>query len=82
MQAITRSLSDGLGAILGALPTLTGGLIIPVVGFVIAKMGREAGEFRRSSSTAAAFSAPGATARGITDAAEQDVHAAPNGRPT
>jgi hypothetical protein len=54
MQAITQSLSDGLGAILGALPTLTGGLIIPVVGFVIAKMGREAGEFRRSSSTAVA----------------------------
>ena len=37
---------------------------------------------RADGTTAAAFSALGATARGITDAAEQDVHAAPNGRPT
>jgi small-conductance mechanosensitive channel len=38
MQAITQSLSDGLGAILGALPALIGALIILVIGFIIAKV--------------------------------------------
>jgi small-conductance mechanosensitive channel len=38
MQAVTQSLSDGLGAILGALPALIGAIIILVVGFIIAKI--------------------------------------------
>ena len=38
MQAITQSLSDGLGAILGALPALIGALLILVIGFIIAKV--------------------------------------------
>src|SRR5215218_7399858 len=38
MQAVTQSLSDGLGAILGALPALIGALIILVIGFIIAKI--------------------------------------------
>jgi small-conductance mechanosensitive channel len=38
MQAGTQSLSDGLGAILGALPALIGALIIIVIGFIIAKV--------------------------------------------
>ena len=38
MQALTRSLSDGIGAILGALPALIGALIILVIGFIIAKI--------------------------------------------
>jgi small-conductance mechanosensitive channel len=38
MQAVTQSLSDGLGAILGALPALIGALIILVIGFIIAKV--------------------------------------------
>jgi small-conductance mechanosensitive channel len=38
MQAVTQSLSDGLGAILGALPALSGALIILVIGFIIAKV--------------------------------------------
>ncbi|HEX5848482.1 MAG TPA: hypothetical protein VFY59_04740 [Rubrobacter sp.] len=38
MQAVSRSLSDGLGAILGALPALIGALIILVIGFVVAKV--------------------------------------------
>jgi small-conductance mechanosensitive channel len=38
MQAITQSLSDGLGAILGALPALIGALVILVIGFIIAKV--------------------------------------------
>ena len=38
MQALTRSLSDGLGAILGALPALIGALIVLVIGFIIAKV--------------------------------------------
>src|ERR687894_216210 len=38
MQAVTQSLSDGLGAILGALPALMGAIIILVVGFIIAKV--------------------------------------------
>jgi len=38
MQAITRSLSDGLGAILGALPALIGALLILILGFIIAKV--------------------------------------------
>jgi small-conductance mechanosensitive channel len=38
MQAVMQSLSDGLGAILGALPTLIGALIILVIGFIIAKV--------------------------------------------
>jgi small-conductance mechanosensitive channel len=38
VQAITQSLSDGLGAILGALPALIGALLILVIGFIIAKV--------------------------------------------
>jgi small-conductance mechanosensitive channel len=38
MQAIVQSLSDGLGAILGALPALIGALLILIIGFVIAKV--------------------------------------------
>jgi hypothetical protein len=38
MQAVTQSLSDGLGAILGALPALIGAIIILVIGFIIAKV--------------------------------------------
>jgi hypothetical protein len=38
MQAVTQSLSDGLGAILGALPALIGALIILIIGFIIAKV--------------------------------------------
>ncbi len=38
MQTITQSLSDGLGAILGALPALIGAIIILIIGFIIAKV--------------------------------------------
>jgi small-conductance mechanosensitive channel len=38
MQAVTQSLADGLGAILGALPALIGAILILVVGFIIAKV--------------------------------------------
>ena len=38
MQAVTRSLSDGLGALLGALPALIGALVILIIGFIIAKV--------------------------------------------
>src|SRR5215210_554019 len=38
MQALTQSLSNGLGAILGALPALIGAIIILVIGFIIAKV--------------------------------------------
>jgi len=38
MQAVAQSLSDGLGAILGALPALIGAIIILVIGFIIAKV--------------------------------------------
>src|SRR5215210_3527231 len=38
MQAVTQSLSDGLGAILGALPALIGALLILIIGFIIAKV--------------------------------------------
>jgi len=38
MQALTQSLSDGIGAILGALPALIGALIILIIGFIIAKI--------------------------------------------
>jgi len=38
MQALTQSLSDGLGAILGALPALIGAIIILIIGFIIAKV--------------------------------------------
>src|SRR5215212_7194792 len=38
MQAVTQSLSDGLGAILGALPALIGAIIILVIGLIIAKV--------------------------------------------
>ena len=38
MQAVTQSLSDGLGAILGALPALIGAIVILVIGFIIAKV--------------------------------------------
>ena len=32
MQAVTQSLSDGLGAIVGALPALIGAILILVIG--------------------------------------------------
>ena len=38
MQAITQSLSDGLSAILGALPALIGALLILIIGYIIAKV--------------------------------------------
>jgi small-conductance mechanosensitive channel len=38
VQAVTQSLSDGLGAILGALPALIGAIILLLVGFIIAKV--------------------------------------------
>ncbi len=38
MQAIMQSLSDGLGAILAALPALIGALLILLIGFIIAKI--------------------------------------------
>jgi small-conductance mechanosensitive channel len=38
MQAVTQSLSDGLGAILGALPALIGAIIILVIGYILAKV--------------------------------------------
>jgi small-conductance mechanosensitive channel len=38
MQAVTQSLSDGLGAIVGALPALIGAILILVIGFIIAKV--------------------------------------------
>jgi small-conductance mechanosensitive channel len=38
MQAVMQSLSDGLGAILGALPALIGAIIILIIGFIIAKV--------------------------------------------
>lgn len=38
MEAIGRSLSQGLGTILSALPTLIGALLILVIGFIIAKV--------------------------------------------
>src|SRR5215211_605465 len=38
MEAVTQSLSDGLGAILGALPALIGAIVILLVGFIIAKV--------------------------------------------
>jgi small-conductance mechanosensitive channel len=38
MQAVTQSLSDGLGAILGALPALIGAIIILVIGFITARV--------------------------------------------
>jgi small-conductance mechanosensitive channel len=38
MQAVAQSISDGLGAILGALPALIGAIIILVIGFIIAKV--------------------------------------------
>ncbi len=38
MQAVTQSLSEGLGALLGALPALIGAILILVIGFIIAKI--------------------------------------------
>lgn len=38
MEAITRSLADGLGAIMGALPALIGALLILIIGYIIAKV--------------------------------------------
>ena len=38
MQAVTQSLSEGLGAILGALPALIGAILILLIGFIIAKV--------------------------------------------
>ena len=38
MQAIMQSLSDGLGAILGALPALIGALLTLIIGYIIAKV--------------------------------------------
>ncbi|MBA2782177.1 MAG: hypothetical protein H0T74_04535, partial [Rubrobacteraceae bacterium] len=37
-QAVTQSLSEGLGALLGTLPALIGALLILVIGFIIAKV--------------------------------------------
>src|SRR5215208_4991560 len=38
MQALTQSVSDGLDAILRALPALIGVIIILIIGFIIAKV--------------------------------------------
>ena len=38
MEAVGRSLSQGLGSILGALPALIGALVILVIGFIVAKI--------------------------------------------
>lgn len=38
MQAIMQSLSQGLGALLGALPAIIGALLILIIGFIIAKV--------------------------------------------
>ena len=38
MQAIMQSLSDGLGALLAALPALIGALIILIIGYIVAKV--------------------------------------------
>src|SRR5918992_4077690 len=38
MQAVMQSLSEGLGAILGALPALMGAIIILIIGFIVAKV--------------------------------------------
>ncbi len=38
MDAVGRSLSQGLGSILGALPALIGAIIILIIGFIIAKV--------------------------------------------
>jgi small-conductance mechanosensitive channel len=38
MQAMTQSLSDGFGALLGALPALIGAILILIIGFIIAKV--------------------------------------------
>ena len=38
MESIGRSLSQGLGAILGALPALVGALLILVIGYIVAKV--------------------------------------------
>ena len=38
MQAVTQSLSDGISAILGALPALIGAILILIIGFIIAKV--------------------------------------------
>ena len=38
MEGIGRSLSEGLGAILGALPALIGAIVILIIGYIIAKV--------------------------------------------
>ena len=38
METVTRSLSQGLGSIMSALPALIGALIILIIGYVIAKV--------------------------------------------
>jgi small-conductance mechanosensitive channel len=38
MESIGRSLSQGLGSILGVLPTLIGALLILVIGYIVAKV--------------------------------------------
>lgn len=38
MQAVTRSLADGLGAILGALPALLGAILILIIGYIVARV--------------------------------------------
>ncbi|WP_119071113.1 mechanosensitive ion channel family protein [Rubrobacter indicoceani] len=38
MQAVTRSLTDGLSSLLGFLPTLIGAVLILIIGFIIAKV--------------------------------------------
>ena len=38
METVTRSLSQGLGSIMSALPALIGALIILIIGYIIAKV--------------------------------------------
>ena len=38
MEAVGRSLSQGLGSILGALPALIGAILILIIGYIIAKV--------------------------------------------
>lgn len=38
MQAVTQSLSQGLGSIVGALPAVIGAIVILIIGFIIAKV--------------------------------------------
>src|SRR5215210_2202213 len=38
MDTVTRSLSEGLGSIMGALPALIGALVILIIGYIVAKV--------------------------------------------